>query len=394
MELEDPPANLGVAPAFNAPASGSNLGHNPRRSASMAHDVHDPIEEALAAYADPEQAARRAGLCYVSDEEPGIRRKRWGRGFTYLDPAGDHITGDDERARLDALAIPPAWTDVWICPSPDGHLLATGRDEKGRKQYLYHPDWQQVRSRAKFTRLVRFGQALSQLRARCEHDLRRKGLPRDKVLAAVVTLLGRTLIRVGNPAYARENGSYGLTTLRDRHVDFAGQTCTLSFKGKSGKRHQVELDDPRLARLVRRCRDVTGYHLFQYYDEEGERCRVGSGDVNAYLKETTSEDFTAKDFRTWGGTVHAAVTLAAMAPYETPREADQNVVRMVKAVAERLGNTTAVCRDYYIHPAVTEAYLDGTLQEMWPRYLRRKPVPQLEPEENALLCFLKDRLLE
>lgn len=352
----------------------------------------DPIDAALQAYADPKQAALQAGLQYVSDEEPGFRRKRWGRGFTYLDLEGEHIT-DERRARFEALAIPPAWTDVWICPTPDGHLLATGRDEKGRKQYIYHPAWQEVRTEVKFNRLIAFGEALSQIRARCASDLRRKGLPCDKVLALVVTLLDRTLIRIGNPNYARENGSFGLTTLRDRHVDFSGATCTFAFEGKSGKQHTIALTDPQLARLVRRCRDVPGYHLFQYYEEKNQRGQVGSGDVNAYLKETTDQDFTAKDFRTWGGTVHAAVTLVGKAPYATPKEAEQNVVDMVKEVAEQLGNTTAVCRSYYIHPTVIDAYLDGTLTQRWQRYLKRKPAPQLDPEEHALLCFLKDRLL-
>lgn len=359
----------------------------------MANYEPAAIDEALELHATPSQAARRAGLQYVSDEEPGFRRKRWGRGFTYLDTAGNHIT-DERRERLEALAIPPAWTDVWICPEPDGHLLATGRDEKGRKQYIYHPAWQEIRSEAKFNRLIRFGDALSQIRARCEQDLRLRGLPRGKVLAVVVTLLDRTLIRIGNPVYARENGAFGLTTLRNRHVEFSGATCVFSFKGKSGKTHQIELADGRLARVVRHCRDVPGYHLFQYYDEDNRRGQVGSADVNAYLHEATDQDFTAKDFRTWGGTVRAAVTLAETDRCETRHEAEQRVVQMVKDVAASLGNTPAVCRAYYIHPAVIDAYLDGTLAHCWPRYLKRKPAPHLEPEEQALLYFLKDRLQE
>ena len=354
--------------------------------------VLNNLDEALEAYADPQRAAERAGLRYVSDDEPGLQRKRWGRGFTYLLPDGSHLDDDDLRAQIERLAIPPAWTDVWICADLNGHILATGRDEDGRKQYRYHPDWQQVRSEAKFNRLLLFGEALSQIRARCEADLRRKGLPRDKVLAVVTTLLDRTLIRIGNMAYANQNGSYGLTTLRDRHVDFSGERCIFTFKGKSGKKHQIEFADPRLARLVRRCRDVPGYHLFQYYDEQNQRGSITAGDINAYLKETTGQDFTAKDFRTWGGSVHAAITLADMPPPASETEAASNMVQMVKDVAERLGNTTAVCRAYYIHPAILAAYQDGTLLDTWPRLLKSRAKPQLAREENALLLFLKERL--
>ena len=342
---------------------------------------------------DPERSAEQAGLRYVSDEDPGIQRKRWGRGFTYLDPEGEHITDEGERARLDALAIPPAYTDVWICPDPGGHLQATGRDEKGRKQYLYHPSWEDVRNETKFNRMIPFGEALPDVRARCEHDLRRHGLPRDKVLATVVTLLDKTLIRVGNPQYASENGSYGLTTLRDRHVDFSGQTCTFAFKGKSGKEHCIELDDPRLARIVRRCRDIPGYHLFQCYDDESARYEIGSGDVNDYLQETTGQPFTAKDFRTWGGSVYAATVLYAMDASQDEKETQAQLVEMVKEVAERLGNTTAVCRKYYVHPYLIEAYEDGSFRRDWGRrYLRRKGLPQLSEDENAFLHFLRDRL--
>ena len=340
---------------------------------------------------DPTLSAERAGLHYVSDDEPGITRKPWGRGFTFLDPEGEHIQDEAERARLEALVIPPAWTDVWICPSPEGHLQATGRDDRGRKQYLYHPEWERVRNETKFSRMVLFGETLPQLRARCESDLRRRGLPRDKVLATAVTLLDRTLIRIGNPAYAKENQSFGLTTLRDRHVDFNGAKCTFSFQGKSGKKHCIELDDRRLARIVRRCRDIPGYELFQYYDENDERGVIGSSDVNAYLRETPGEDFTAKDFRTWGGTVHAAMVLDDLGEAEDEKEAQKNVVAMVKRVAERLGNTTAVCRKYYVHPAIIDAYLQGELCAAWTDCLKREGEPQLEPEENAVLHFLRDR---
>ncbi len=341
---------------------------------------------------DPKLSAARAGLHYVSDDEPGYLRKRWGRGFTYFGPDGDHVDDEALRARFDALVIPPAWTDVWICPSPDGHILATGRDDKGRKQYIYHPQWERVRQETKFNKMILFGEALGQIRARCEADLRRRGLPRDKVLATVVTLLDRTLIRIGNAEYARRNGSFGLTTLRDRHVNFAGQKCVFSFKGKSGQKHCIELDDRRLARIVRRCRDVPGYELFQYYDDDDRRQTLASNDVNAYLKETTGQDFTAKDFRTWGGTVHAALLLCERGETEDEKEADKNIVSVVKEVAERLGNTPAVCRNYYLHPGLLDAYREGTLCEALSRYMQKEPAPQLGPDEHAVLCFLKERL--
>ena len=355
--------------------------------------VLESLDVVLEVSTDPRRAAERAGLRYVNDDEPGYRRKPWGRGFTYLDPDGEHVSDDALRARFEALGIPPAWTDVWICADENGHLQATGRDERGRKQYRYHEAWQQVRSEAKFNRLIPFGEALGAIRARCERDLRRKGLPRDKVLAVVTCLLDRTLIRVGNPAYARQNGSFGLTTLRDRHVAFSPEGCTFEFVGKSGKKHCIGLDDPRLARLVRRCRDVPGYHLFQYYDEAGRRGEIGAADVNAYLKDTTGQEFTAKDFRTWGATVHAAVTLAEQAELcEDEREAEARLTAMIKTVAERLGNTPAVCRTYYVHPALPDAYRDGALHEAWPRLLHRTPPAHLTPEENALLAFLEERV--
>ncbi len=339
----------------------------------------------------PEQSAARAGLCYVSDAAPGIRRRRCGRGFTYFDPEGNRITDPDERARLEALVIPPAWTDVWICPDPNGHLLATGRDDRGRKQYRYHPDWERVRNEVKYNRMALFGEALPQIRARAAHDLGLRGLPRDKVLACVVSLLDRTLIRIGNPEYARDNQSFGLTTMRDRHVDFSGGSCTFSFKGKSGKKHCIQLNDRRLARIIRRCRDIPGYDLFQYYDDDGGKHTIGSGDVNGYLKETTGQDFTAKDFRTWGGSVQAALALAGLDAPESEKAANQQIVDMVKSVSERLGNTTAVCRKYYIHPSLIDAYAQGELQAVWEACSGKEATAQLEPEENALLHFLRSR---
>lgn len=339
----------------------------------------------------PEESARRAGLEYVSDEEPGIRRKKWGRGFTYIDPEGNHITDEEERARLEALAIPPAWTDVWICPSEKGHLLATGRDDQGRKQYLYHPKWQEVRRRMQFDRLIPFGHALSQIRARCAHDLRLEGLPRDKVLALVVRLLDRTLIRIGHAEYAKDNDSFGLATMRRRHVHFNEKGCTFEFTGKSGQQQCIALDDPQLADVVAACCEVPGYEIFAFFDEEGQKHDVKAQHVNDYLRETTGEDFTAKFFRTWGGTVEAARVLNEMEPPASEKETDQHLVDMVKAVAEKLGNTTAVCREHYIHPAIFEGYRDGALRESLPRYLEQEPEPQLDPEEHAVLQFLQAR---
>lgn len=336
----------------------------------------------------PEDTARRAGLRYVRDDAPGLTRKRWGRGFTYLDRAGEHVTDADRRARLDALAIPPAWTDVWICPDPKGHLLATGRDDAGRKQYLYHPDWERARSEVKFFRLHPFGLALPEVRDRYRADLRQRGLPRTRVLAVVTALLDRTRLRVGNDEYAARNRSYGLTTLRDRHVDFHDAGCTFTFVGKRGQEQRVTLEDPRLAALVRACRDVPGYDLFQYHDDAGRRGTVTSDDVNTYLRETTGQPFSAKDFRTWGGTLLAADALGTTAAPDAEADAAAAVRAAVDAVAEHLGNTPAVCRDYYVHPAVPAAFAAGTLQPAWRRGLRRKTPRGLEPEERALVAFL------
>ena len=328
--------------------------------------------------------ARSAGLRYVTDARPGIRRRRRGRGFSYLDAAGRPLRDRQQRQRIAALAIPPAWTDVWICASADGHLQATGRDARGRKQYRYHPDWRAVRDETKFDRLVAFGEALPHLRARLERDLERPGLPREKVLAVVVRLLETTLIRIGNEEYARENRSFGLTTLRNRHVTIAGAKLNFHFRGKSGQEHDVTLSDRRVARVVRACRDLPGQELFQYLDEAGERQTVDSADVNGYLREATGLDFTAKDFRTWGGTVLALSALqtigggdpkacrpaadrpagggpGAGGPAGGSREANHAVVEAVRQVARQLGNRPAVCRKYYVHPAVIAAFLSGQM---------------------------------
>ncbi len=342
------------------------------------------------AFIDPEASAEHAGLHYVTDADPGYVRRPHGKGFTYQDAAGTTVSDASLRKRFDALVIPPAWTDVWICESPLGHLQATGRDERGRKQYIYHTLWDRVRNETKFSRMVPFGECLPLVRERAEADLRKRGLPREKVLATVVTLLDTTLIRIGNDTYAKENKSFGLTTLRDRHVAFDGSTCTFSFRGKSGKEHSIQLDDRRLARIVRQCRDITGYHLFQYVDEAGARNAINSQDVNEYLRDTTGQTFTAKDFRTWGGSVHAAAALIEIGPAASETATRKNLIAMVKAVAERLGNTTAVCRKYYIHPALFAAYETGTLFSDWKKYLRRKTPDRLEEEEGALLHFLRE----
>jgi DNA topoisomerase-1 len=301
-----------------------------------------------------------AGLKYVSDAQPGIRRRRRGKGFSYSTPAGEPVRDSVNLARIRALAIPPAWTNIWICPSSRGHIQATGRDARGRKQYRYHPDWQVQRDEVKFERLVAFAAALPRIRQRVEQDLARSGLPREKVLAAVVRLLETTLIRVGNGEYARQNGSFGLTTLRNEHADTTGATLHLTFRGKSGKEHRVKVSDRPLARLVRHCQELPGQTLFEYLDEHGECHSVDSADVNQYLRESSGADFTAKDFRTWGGTVLAAAALGRAAQLWPGTEPKHRLVEAIDEVARRLGNTRAVCRKSYIHPAVIDAYLDGS----------------------------------
>lgn len=337
---------------------------------------------------DPEDAAEVAGLVYVTDAMPGIARRRRGAGVSYHHPDGQ-LVGEKDRRRIEALVIPPAWEDVWVCPLPNGHLQATGRDEKGRKQYRYHPDWQRARNEAKFNRMIPFGEALPALRSRVEADLGRSQLDREKVLALAVRLLDETLIRIGNPEYAEANDSYGLTTLRDRHVAFDGHEVRFSFVGKSGKEQEVALRDRRLARLVKACRDIPGHTLFQYYTDAGKGC-IGSGDVNTYLRETTGEAFSAKDFRTWGGTVLAARALRARG--EAAEDAEAAVRDVVKEVAAALGNTVAVCRNYYVHPQILEAYREGALLDALRRRHRGNTPAGLAPEEAAVLAVLRDRL--
>jgi DNA topoisomerase-1 len=318
----------------------------------------------VAVYVDPVESARAAGLRYVSDDAPGIRRKKKGKGFTYVDPDGKTVRDAKTLERIRALAIPPAWTDVWICARPNGHLQATGRDARGRKQYRYHAEWRTVRDETKFGKMTVFGEALPQIRARVDEDLSRRGLPREKVLAAVVKLLETTLIRVGNREYMRQNNSFGLTTLRDGHVDIQGSRLHFEFRGKSGKEHSVEIQDRRLARVVKQCRDLPGQTLFQYLDEEGVRQKISSEDVNAYLREITGQDFTAKDFRTWGGTVLALSALLEVGLCESEKEANRAVVQAVKQVSAELGNRPAICRKYYVHPVVIDTFVAGKLVDV------------------------------
>jgi DNA topoisomerase I len=315
----------------------------------------------IAVYVDPVESAQAAGLRYVSDDMPGIRRRKRGKGFSYVLPNGGALQSPKELERIRKLAIPPAWTDVWICPVPNGHLQATGRDARGRKQYRYHEDWRSVRDETKFGRMILFGEALPKIRERIEQDLSQRGLPRTKVLAAVVRLLETTLIRVGNREYMKQNNSFGLTTLRDGHVDVDGSKIRFEFRGKSGKDHAVEIQDRRLARVVKQCRDLPGQTLFQYVDENGEQQKVLSEDVNTYLREISGEDFTAKDFRTWGGTVLMLSALMDVGVCENEKEANKAVVQAVKNVAANLGNRPAICRKYYIHPVVIETFVQGEL---------------------------------
>jgi len=344
---------------------------------------------------DPAETARAAGLHYVSDATPGITRRRAGKAFSYRGPDGRPIKDRTDLARIRALAIPPAWTDVWICPHPKGHLQATGRDARGRKQYRYHPDWRTTRDDVKFDRMLAFARALPRMRARLAEDQARRGLPREKVLATLVRLLEVTLIRVGNREYARENKSYGLTTMRDRHVDFDGTKVVFDYRGKGGKLHRISLRDRRLARIVRSCQEIPGQHLFQYIDESGERQEVDSADVNAYLQEISGEPFTAKDFRTWAGTVLASLALSEFEGFDSQAGAKRNVKHAIEQVAAQLGNTPTVCRKSYIHPEIVESYLDGSLLELLKERVEdvlREDLPGLRSEEAAVLGLLQQRL--
>lgn len=344
---------------------------------------------------DSVQSAKSAGLRYVSDAGPGIRRKKVGTGMVYLDPDGHTIRDREVLGRIKSLAIPPAWRNVWICPIAHGHVQATGLDAKGRKQYRYHPRWREVRDETKYDRMLIFGRVLPKIRRRVERDLARSGLPREKILAAIVRLLETTLIRVGNEEYARQNDSFGLTTMRDRHVDVSGDTLKFEFRGKSGIAHAIDLTDRRLARIVKRSQDLPGYELFQYIDERGARRSIDASDVNAYLQEIAGGEFTAKDFRTWAGTVLAARALQEFQAFDSQAQAKRNVVQAIESVAKRLGNTKAVCRKCYIHPAVINLYMDGSLLQTLTRRVKKeltRSLHGLPAEEAAVLTLLQQRL--
>ena len=343
--------------------------------------------------ADSLEAAEDAGLRYVSDDQPGSSRQRNGEEFEYLDQKGKPIRDEQRLLRIKRLAIPPAWSDVWICPSPNGHIQATGRDARRRKQYRYHERWREIRDENKYDRLVNFGKALPKIRRRLKKDLALSSLPREKVLATIVQLLERSLIRVGNEEYARENKSFGLTTMQDRHVDVKGSKLRFRFRGKSGRQHEVDVTDRRIARIVMKLQDLAGQSLFQYLDDEGNARDITSQDVNEYLREITGADFTAKDFRTWAGTVLAAVALGKLGASETKRQAKTNIKHAIGAVAEVLGNTPAICRQCYIHPAVLEAYLNGNSINGFKPNRREefeKQGTDLASAQKAVLKFLQN----
>lgn len=312
---------------------------------------------------DPTFSAQRAGLHYTSDQSPGISRKQRGDSFYYALPDGKVCKDKETLHRIHSLVIPPAWTNVWICTDPNGHLQATGVDQKGRKQYRYHPDWHAVRSETKFQRMHAFIEQLPAIRRKVNEDLALPGLSYRKVLALIVRLLEYTHIRIGNEEYRKLYGSFGLTTLRDKHVQINGAKTVFTFKGKKGVEHQISLKSRRLSQLIKQCRDIPGYELFQYYDENGQRHSIGSGDVNQYLKEITQDSFTAKDFRTWAGTLHAFRACCELGTFESVTEAKKNVAKIIDTVAEQLGNTRTVCRKYYIHPYILDSYEEGKLCE-------------------------------
>ncbi|RYF14001.1 MAG: DNA topoisomerase IB [Comamonadaceae bacterium] len=345
--------------------------------------------------ADPREAAEAAGLVYVTDEDRGIRRERKGDGFAYFKPNGDPLTDEAALERIRKLAIPPAYTDVWICTKANGHLQATGRDARGRKQYRYHPQFREARESNKYEHMMEFGRALPAIRAKLAEHMALRGLPREKVLATVVHLLETTLIRVGNDDYAKQNRSYGLTTLRNPHVKVDGSELRFQFKGKSGKTWRLQLKDRRIAKIVRACQELPGQRLFQYQDDEGEAREVTSADVNAYLKEITGSEITAKDFRTWAGTVMAALALREFEAFDTQAAQKKNLKAAIERVSSRLGNTPTICRKCYIHPEVLNAYVEGNLlleiKERVEDELR-EDLAALKPEEAAVLAMLEGRL--
>jgi DNA topoisomerase-1 len=350
---------------------------------------------------DPVADARAAGLRYVGDAGTGITRERRaskrGGGFRYIGSDGRAVRKAKELQRIAHLAIPPAWSDVWICPSPNGHIQATGRDARGRKQYRYHERWRAQRDATKYERTIAFGAALPRIRTSVDADLRGPDLSRERVLATVVRLLDTTYIRVGNEEYARENRSFGLTTMQDRHVEVVGSRLSFQFRGKSGKQHTVAVSDRRVARVITRLQDLPGQQLFQWQDDDGEVHGVESEDVNEYIREAAGDDFTAKDFRTWAGTVLAAWALQELGEYASQTEAKRNVVAAVESVARHLGNTPAVCRRCYVHPEIVAAHLDGALLANLERHAEETLATSLDDLsgwEAAVLAFLRRRIAE
>jgi DNA topoisomerase I len=344
---------------------------------------------------DPRDAAESAGLVYVSDEEPGIRRRKAGKGFSYLKADGSAVKDPAALKRIRSLAIPPAYTDVWICPKANGHIQATGRDAKGRKQYRYHARFREVRESTKYEHMLEFARGLPAIREKVAEHMALRGLPREKVLASVVHLLETTLIRVGNEDYAKQNKSYGLTTLRNRHVEVNGSELRFDFKGKSGKTWKLKVRDRRIAKIIRALQDLPGQDLFQYIDEAGERQSVTSADVNAYLREITGKDITAKDFRTWAGTVLAALALTEFETFDSDAKAKKNVRAAIEKVAARLGNTPTICRKCYIHPEILSSYVEGSLLVEVKDEIEeelREDLADLRPEEAAVLSLLEARL--
>lgn len=346
---------------------------------------------------DPQEAAESAGLRYVSDDQPGIKRQKRGKGFRYLTPDGTAVIDPKTLERIRKLAIPPAYTDVWICKTANGHIQATGRDAKNRKQYRYHDRFREVRDSTKYDHMLDFAAALPGIRAKVIEDMSRRGLPREKILATIVYLLESTMIRVGNADYAKQNKSYGLTTLKDQHVKEEGTELRFQFKGKSGKVWRLKVKDRRIARIVKASQDLPGQNLFQYLDDNGVQREVTSGDINAYLKEISGTDITAKDFRTWNGTVLAALALAEYEKVDSQAAAKRNIRSAIEAVAARLGNTPTICRKCYIHPEVFESYLSQSLTSETLANVEaelRGKVAELRPEEAVVLAFLQRRLKE
>lgn len=343
---------------------------------------------------DPIGSAAQAGLQYVDSTRIGFKRRRSGKGFCYLDCSGRVIRNAAQLKRIRSLVIPPAWTEVWICPTASGHIQAIGYDARGRKQYRYHPLYRAVRDETKFARMTQFAAVLPGLRKQVLQDLASPGLSREKVLASVVRLLETTFIRVGNIEYAKENNSFGLTTLRNRHVEIEGPNIRFRFRGKSGQNHEVEIKDRRVAKVIKACHDLPGYHLFEYLDDQNEVRTISSGEVNEYIRGITGEEYTAKDFRTWAGTVQTALALAAMGASESQTEANRNIVAAIKDAARRLGNRPATCRKYYVHPAITGAYVDGTLFEYVqpPKEEGAREIsdsPRLYPEEACVIRLIE-----